>query len=418
MLAPVVPGGSASYSSGGGAGRKMTMMKNGQMIYEMLHGDTGVPIRPVANPAMGPRSSAMPIGEQFTAMLSGSRFASIASTKGPSGVAYPLSETAPGLTGGVPPLEAAPYQEAAPQVKNLGDASSKAAASLMEMYDQAAVAADKFQDFGTNVGESVTKFQQIVGTGLQAISSVAMGIGGAQMIRKGGTYNTLMGAASIFGSIGSVAGMFGTGGPLSGLFGGGKSGIAPGPVAKAAGVKMRPGFFGPAFANGGRPNPNEPALIGEEGPELWVPDRPGTIIPNDELYVPGLDDKGGSAPPIGRYARRAGAGSGMADGGEGDSSYSEMYQNGGNSTTYTSNYGRAVPYQRSETTREIDRLERVASAPKELPPIKYETTRVNEYDFVTPDQLEASNARTAKLARNQTIRELADSMKTRKRLGL
>ena len=525
MLAPVVPGGSASYSSGGGAGRKMTMMKNGQMIYEMLHGDTGVPLRPVANPAMGPRSSAMPIGdqflsqilgsqfedvaqggarsaqnassaaqglrtlrrkvdsliewtlqntkdvnsvgdvdfpgrrqptlgksaltrptgamvglaiggelgdslieyinsefkkrqklrgpqssampigEQFTAMLSGSRFASIASTKGPSGVAYPLSETAPGPTGGVIPPEVVPYQEAAPQVKNLGDASSKAAASLMEMYDQAAVAADKFQDFGTNVGESVTKFQQIVGTGLQAISSVAMGIGGAQMIRKGGTYNTLMGAASIFGSIGSIAGMFGGGG-------------------KSAGVKAPPGFDLPmlsgipGYASGGRPEPFMPALIGEEGPELWVPDRPGTIIPNDELYVPGLDDKGGSAPPIGRYARRAGAGSGMADGGEGDSSYSEMYQNGGNSTTYTSNYGRAVPYQRSETTREIDRLERVASTPKELPPIKYETTRVNEYEFVTPEQLEASNARTAKIARNQTIRELADSMKTRKRLGL
>lgn len=330
-------------------------------------------------------------------------------------MAYPLPETAPGPTGGAIPPDVVPYQEATPQVKNLGDASSKAAASLMEMYDQAAVAADKFQDFGANVGESVTKFQQIVGTGLQAISSVAMGIGGAQMIRKGGTYNTLMGAASIFGSIGSVAGMFGTGGPLSGLFGGGKPAGRLGFGATAKGLPLA-GL--PAYASGGRPEPFMPALIGEEGPELWVPDRPGTIIPNDELYVPGLDDKGGSAPPIGRYSRRAAANPDTTEGSSERSVYSETYERGPGSTTYVGNYGRSVPYQRSETTREIDRLERVTSSPKELPPIKYETTRVNEYEFVTPEQLEASNARTAKIARNQTIRELADSMKTRKRLGL
>lgn len=37
------------------------------------------------------------------------------------------------------------------------------------------------------------------------------------------------------------------------------------------------------FADGGRPKPGEPAIVGEEGPELFVPDRAGTIIPNDAL---------------------------------------------------------------------------------------------------------------------------------------
>lgn len=272
-------------------------------------------------------------------------------------------------------------------------ASTQATESLNQLGQSAAQAADGLTDVGTQMSDSVTKFQKTVGTGLQAISSIAMGIGGAQMIRKGGAYNTLMGAASIFGSISSITGMFGKGGSLAGLFGGGKG------IQKAAGTGIK------AFASGGRPDPYDPAIIGENGPELWVPDRPGTIIPNDELYVPGLDDKGGSAPSIGRYARRAASSMESSDGESGD-------------TIYTGNYGRAVPYQRSETTREIDRLERITTNPKELPPIKYETTRVNEYDFVTPEQLEASNARTAKIARNQTIRELADSMKTRKRLGL
>lgn len=35
----------------------------------------------------------------------------------------------------------------------------------------------------------------------------------------------------------------------------------------------------PHFAAGGRPVPGQVSLIGEEGPELWVPDSPGTILP-------------------------------------------------------------------------------------------------------------------------------------------
>ncbi|EKE72484.1 hypothetical protein, partial [Oceanibaculum indicum] len=32
---------------------------------------------------------------------------------------------------------------------------------------------------------------------------------------------------------------------------------------------------------GGRPPVGRPSIVGERGPELFVPDRPGTIIPND-----------------------------------------------------------------------------------------------------------------------------------------
>lgn len=34
-----------------------------------------------------------------------------------------------------------------------------------------------------------------------------------------------------------------------------------------------------AFQHGGRPRPGELAIVGEAGPELWIPDRPGTILP-------------------------------------------------------------------------------------------------------------------------------------------
>ena len=37
------------------------------------------------------------------------------------------------------------------------------------------------------------------------------------------------------------------------------------------------------FAEGGRPPPNRPSIVGERGPELFVPDRAGVIVPNHML---------------------------------------------------------------------------------------------------------------------------------------
>jgi tape measure domain-containing protein len=39
----------------------------------------------------------------------------------------------------------------------------------------------------------------------------------------------------------------------------------------------------PGFANGGRPAVGRPSIVGERGPELFVPDRAGTVIPNHAM---------------------------------------------------------------------------------------------------------------------------------------
>ena len=50
------------------------------------------------------------------------------------------------------------------------------------------------------------------------------------------------------------------------------------------GVNSLLGSLGlPGFANGGRPPVGRPSIVGEKGPELFVPDRSGTIIPNNQL---------------------------------------------------------------------------------------------------------------------------------------
>lgn len=64
------------------------------------------------------------------------------------------------------------------------------------------------------------------------------------------------------------------------LFGGGGGGAGGGFGVTPATSGLN---FSGAFANGGRPAVGKAALVGERGPELFVPDRAGTIIPNHAM---------------------------------------------------------------------------------------------------------------------------------------
>ena len=69
----------------------------------------------------------------------------------------------------------------------------------------------------------------------------------------------------------------GVGGGLGGLLGsllGGSGGDASGPIS------MIDAAF---FADGGSPPVGKPSIVGERGPELFVPRTAGTIIPNNQL---------------------------------------------------------------------------------------------------------------------------------------
>lgn len=41
--------------------------------------------------------------------------------------------------------------------------------------------------------------------------------------------------------------------------------------------------FGGFFAEGGRPSAGKVSIVGERGPELFVPDSAGTVVPNEQL---------------------------------------------------------------------------------------------------------------------------------------
>jgi hypothetical protein len=62
---------------------------------------------------------------------------------------------------------------------------------------------------------------------------------------------------------------------------GGAAAAAPGFIAAAQASTLGLAGISGAFADGGRPPVGRPALVGERGPELFIPDRSGLIIPAD-----------------------------------------------------------------------------------------------------------------------------------------
>lgn len=82
-------------------------------------------------------------------------------------------------------------------------------------------------------------------------------------------------ASSIFGT---GSGQGSAGGFLSGLF---SSGASSGGSSGGSFLGSLANFFGGFFAAGGNPPVGKPSVVGENGPELFVPRTAGTVIPND-----------------------------------------------------------------------------------------------------------------------------------------
>lgn len=72
---------------------------------------------------------------------------------------------------------------------------------------------------------------------------------------------------------------------LSAVFGGGTAGEVASVFGAPILEKLLGSIFqgGGMFADGGRPPVNKASIVGEKGPELFIPDTSGTIVPNDAL---------------------------------------------------------------------------------------------------------------------------------------
>jgi len=106
-----------------------------------------------------------------------------------------------------------------------------------------------------------SKLMDVMGISADGISDIFSGMSDSLGDMFSGLFDWIMDG---IGSIGSSMGGLGGGGDM---FGGIISSIGS--------------FLG--FADGGRPPVGQASLVGENGPELFVPDSGGTIVPNDQM---------------------------------------------------------------------------------------------------------------------------------------
>lgn len=134
-----------------------------------------------------------------------------------------------------------------------GTVKSALGDSLIAAFDRTGNAAEKMRQIWANAFEDMSRrllnfaLDQAWQLLLRNIMGMAGGLSGAHESAHGGA-----------GGIGSF---------LGGLLGG---------IGKLVG-----------FAEGGRPRVGVPSLVGERGPELFIPDVPGTIMPNHRGGVGG-----------------------------------------------------------------------------------------------------------------------------------
>lgn len=168
-------------------------------------------------------------------------------------------------------------------------------------------------------------------------------------------------------------------GVIGGAGGGGSSSLVQGVDVP---VSQMPA--GMAFANGGYPPVGQASLVGENGPELFVPGRQGAIVPNDIFAATRAAlNKGGTS----------GAGA-----------FEENAQALAVSTSYT-----------RERVMEKDRQTMLTGAGGSM---LIQTEVINNVEYATVDQVAQIAATSAKQARAQVFADMRNKPSTRASLGM
>ena len=150
----------------------------------------------------------------------------------------------------------------------------------------------------------------------------------------------------------------------------------------AAFSSLSSGLNIPGFAEGGRPEPGKVSLVGERGPELFVPDGPGTVIPN-EAFDAARGAMGGAATP------------------------SEAFADNTSSISTTNSYIRERAFESNNQTT-------VGSGGSMV----IETQVINNVEYASVEQLRVASAAAAKQARAQVFSDMKNKPSRRAMVGM
>ena len=151
----------------------------------------------------------------------------------------------------------------------------------------------------------------------------------------------------------------------------------------------------PGFADGGRPTPGKLSIVGEEGPELFLPDTSGTVIPND-AFAAARGAMGGSR-----------GGSTSEDGGLNSDSVIRSFSENSNSITMTNSYMR-------ERSMERESMAVMGGGGSMV----IEAQVINNVEYASVEQVQAASAAAAKQARAQVFSDMKNKPSRRAMVGL
>ncbi len=174
---------------------------------------------------------------------------------------------------------------------------------------------------------------------------------------------------------------------LTGGIGGGAAAGAQGIGAAAAG-----GFL----ATGGTATGGQPYIVGEEGPELFIPGVTGTVSNNDQFEA-----------AFDAMSSTSSSSSATGEGGLGGSEVSSAFAQNNSTITSTSSYMKERAMERESQTT-------IGSAGSMV----IETQVINNVEYATVEQMRLSNAATAKQARAQVFADLKNKPSARAAVGM
>jgi hypothetical protein len=124
------------------------------------------------------------------------------------------------------------------------------------------------------------------------------------------------------------------------------------------------------FADGGRPSTGQVSIVGERGPELFVPDTAGTVVPNNAF----------------------------------------------NAARQSMTSSRSVQASTAATEREQEQLEVMQNS--SALDVRFETYSIGGMDVVTRDEAMKISEQSAKRARAQVFADMRNRPSTRAKLGI
>ena len=170
--------------------------------------------------------------------------------------------------------------ETLPVIDTLSSGSTKFSDSLSMATSEADQLKEKFMEIGQGIEDGIVSglTDAVMGTKTLAQAAISVLNDLKRKLVEVAMQRAVSGIGNFFGNA------------LSGIFGGGGGGLSTKQLFSSGanlGMNNASDFLSKApvlkFANGGSPPVGRASLVGERGPELFVPRSAGTIIPNNSL---------------------------------------------------------------------------------------------------------------------------------------